>query len=256
LSVREFAAHLGISDRMVSKWEAGGDTIRPRPLNQAALDTSLSMASSDVRNRFTRIAIRQTIDSPHLPDDIGFARNLVRHPVDGKLMTLVEAGPFRPHPDRGPIWLPAYYIDVHAITRAEFELFRTETETQPYDWDVASLLYGADLDDRPGSPDPVVPIRRRKGSGTRRSSRRRDDLGPFTGVSREEAIAYATWASKRLPTVDEWERAHKGVHGVITSGIAEWCFGTRGLVRRGRARDRTGFRCSAPVPDVLALLAI
>ena len=40
MSVREFAAHLGISDRMVSKWEAGGDTIRPRPLNQAALDTS------------------------------------------------------------------------------------------------------------------------------------------------------------------------------------------------------------------------
>ena len=49
MSVREFAAHLGISDRMVSKWEAGGDTIRPRPLNQAALDTSLSMASPDIR---------------------------------------------------------------------------------------------------------------------------------------------------------------------------------------------------------------
>ena len=46
MSVREFAAHLGISDRMVSKWEAGGETIRPRPLNQAALDTSLSMASA------------------------------------------------------------------------------------------------------------------------------------------------------------------------------------------------------------------
>ena len=37
MSVREFAAHLGISDRMVSKWEAGGDSIRPRSLNQAAL---------------------------------------------------------------------------------------------------------------------------------------------------------------------------------------------------------------------------
>jgi transcriptional regulator with XRE-family HTH domain len=256
MSVREFAAHLGISDRMVSKWEAGGDTIRPRPLNQAALDTSLSMANSDVRNRFTRIAIRQTIDSPH-PDDIGFARNLVRHPVDGKLMTLVEAGPFRPHPDRRPIWLPAYYIDVHAITRAEIERFRADTEMQLLDgWDVASLLYGDDLDDLSGWPDPVVPVRRLKGTGLRRSSWRRDDLGPLTGVSREEAMAYATWAYKRLPTVDEWERAHKGVLGVIASGMAEWCSGSRGLVRRGRARDRTGFRCSTPLVDMLSLLAI
>jgi transcriptional regulator with XRE-family HTH domain len=256
MSVREFAAHLGISDRMVSKWEAGGDTIRPRPLNQAALDTSLSMASSDVRNRFTRIAIQQTIDSPHLPDDIGFARNLVQHPVDDKLMTLVEAGPFQPHPDRPPIWLPAYYIDVHAITRAEFERFRKETEVPPENWDVASLLYGDEVDDRPRWTDSVVPVRRRKGSGSRRSSRRRDDLGPFTGVSREEALAYATWASKRLPTVDEWERAHKGAHAVIPSGIGEWCGGMRGVVRRGRSRDRTGFRCSASVADMLVLLAI
>src|SRR5262245_23402082 len=56
MSVREFAAHLGVSDRMVSKWEAGGLTIRPRPVNQAALDTSLARASSEVRARFADLS--------------------------------------------------------------------------------------------------------------------------------------------------------------------------------------------------------
>ncbi|MGH3468647.1 MAG: helix-turn-helix domain-containing protein, partial [Thermocrispum sp.] len=38
MSIREFAAHLGVSDRMVSKWEAAGEHFQPRPMNQAALD--------------------------------------------------------------------------------------------------------------------------------------------------------------------------------------------------------------------------
>ena len=51
-SAREFAAHLGVSDRMVSKWEAAGRGIRPRPVNQQALDTSLRQADPDARERF------------------------------------------------------------------------------------------------------------------------------------------------------------------------------------------------------------
>ena len=49
LSVRAFAENLGVSARMVSKWEAGAT---PRPFNQAALDTALARAGYDVRNRF------------------------------------------------------------------------------------------------------------------------------------------------------------------------------------------------------------
>ena len=253
MSVREFAAHLGISDRMVSKWEAGGDTIRPRPLNQAALDTSLSMASPDIRGRFTRIAIRQSIDSTDPYDDTGFARHLVRHPVDGKLMTLVEAGPFRPQAARRPIWLPAFYIDVAAVTRAEFDRFRAAT-AEPFEdaWDLGAWLDGEP--DHPSDAEPVVPIRRMRNE--RRRSGRKDITAPLTGVSREEAGAYATWAAKWLPTVDEWDRAHQNPHGVISSGVAEWCAGQVGLVRRGRARERTGFRCSTPLAQMLTLLAI
>ena len=52
MSVREFAAHLGVTDRIVSKWEAGGARVRPRPVNQAALDESLRRCSAFERNRF------------------------------------------------------------------------------------------------------------------------------------------------------------------------------------------------------------
>ncbi|GAB3925845.1 hypothetical protein GCM10029976_019680 [Kribbella albertanoniae] len=52
LSIREFAARIGVSERMVSRWEAGGERIRPRPINQEGLDSLLAGASDDVRTRF------------------------------------------------------------------------------------------------------------------------------------------------------------------------------------------------------------
>ncbi|WP_326598231.1 helix-turn-helix domain-containing protein [Streptomyces sp. NBC_01803] len=54
MSIEAFAAHLGVSDRMVSKWEARGASIQPRPVNQAALDTSLAAPSPDAHERFAR----------------------------------------------------------------------------------------------------------------------------------------------------------------------------------------------------------
>src|SRR5689334_9821735 len=52
MSLREFAAHLGVSERMVSKWEAGRENIQPRPVNQAALDTCLNRSDPDTHARF------------------------------------------------------------------------------------------------------------------------------------------------------------------------------------------------------------
>ncbi len=51
MSVREFATHLGVSPRMVSKWEAGGSAIAPRPFNQCSLDICLARASADEHAR-------------------------------------------------------------------------------------------------------------------------------------------------------------------------------------------------------------
>jgi transcriptional regulator with XRE-family HTH domain len=55
LSVREFAARLGVSDRMVSKWEAGRAAVRPRPFTQGLLDTALALADDECRARFQAI---------------------------------------------------------------------------------------------------------------------------------------------------------------------------------------------------------
>jgi transcriptional regulator with XRE-family HTH domain/tetratricopeptide (TPR) repeat protein len=54
LSVRSFAAHLGVDARTVNKWEARGSSITLLPDSQALLDTALGRAPEDVKTRFTQ----------------------------------------------------------------------------------------------------------------------------------------------------------------------------------------------------------
>ncbi|WP_433347811.1 DUF5919 domain-containing protein [Micromonospora sp. CA-111912] len=56
MSIRDFAAHLGVAERTVSKWEAGQEAVCPRPEMQAALDTALGKANEEVRSRFVSTA--------------------------------------------------------------------------------------------------------------------------------------------------------------------------------------------------------
>jgi len=55
MSVRAFAAHLGIAVRTVSKWEAGGVRTTPRPDTQAVLDTVLRLAAAEEQARFHQL---------------------------------------------------------------------------------------------------------------------------------------------------------------------------------------------------------
>ncbi len=57
LSIRAFAAHLGIDARTVNKWEARRGTITLRPDTQTLMDTALERAPEEVKTRFT-----QTVD--------------------------------------------------------------------------------------------------------------------------------------------------------------------------------------------------
>ena len=52
MSVRVFAAHLGVTDRAVSKWEAGNGDRVPGPDSQAILDTVFEQADENARARF------------------------------------------------------------------------------------------------------------------------------------------------------------------------------------------------------------
>jgi DNA-binding transcriptional regulator YiaG len=59
-TLQEFADHLGISVRMVAAWEAGGAGMRPRPVNQAVLDTCLRRADPEARERFCAAMVPRT----------------------------------------------------------------------------------------------------------------------------------------------------------------------------------------------------
>ncbi|MFC7024793.1 helix-turn-helix domain-containing protein [Promicromonospora thailandica] len=52
MTQRLFAEHLGVSDRVVAKWESGGTDYVPRPETQALLDTALARASDEQSGRF------------------------------------------------------------------------------------------------------------------------------------------------------------------------------------------------------------
>jgi hypothetical protein len=176
MSIREFADHLGVSERMVSKWEAAGDEIRPRPFLQDALDTSLGRAGQEVRDRFGRV---------RSGGRRGLRSEALHHPIDGKLMVRVEAGV---HLDAtgARTWVPSYFIDAAPVTTAEYRAF------------VATTGYS-----RPPWPE---------------------DDRPAVGVTWHDAVAYATWAGKVLPTPAEWDKAVRGAHGVRDPGLtAEWC---------------------------------
>lgn len=60
LSVRDFAARLGIGVRTVNKWEARQAGITPLPHMQEVLDTALARASDEAKTRFVNGAQMKT----------------------------------------------------------------------------------------------------------------------------------------------------------------------------------------------------
>jgi len=71
MSLRDFAAYLGISERLVSKWEAGGDGVHPRPVNQQALDVTLARADDGIQQRFRRLATQAEVPLHPVSTDAG-----------------------------------------------------------------------------------------------------------------------------------------------------------------------------------------
>jgi serine/threonine-protein kinase len=108
-------------------------------------------------------------------------------------MTLVGAGPFlfgeKGGSDAKTLTLPAFYIDETEVSNAEYQKFCQATGHP------ASPTAGYNM-----HPDY-----------------------PVTGVSYEDAKAYADWAGKRLPTEEEWEKAARGTdERMFPWGDAPW----------------------------------
>lgn len=186
MSTEEFATRLGVSDRMVSKWEARKDTIQLRQVNQAALDTLLATSAPEVHERFAKLAaslgtilpVRETQPARPQPH-----QRQIRHPGDGKMMAEVEAGTFLSGEKNDPVWLPSFYIDIFPVTNNDCARFVAATGREPpHHWQ------------RGRRPESLLDH-------------------PVVFVTWHDATAYAAWAGKELPTGQQWEKAARGARG-------------------------------------------
>jgi formylglycine-generating enzyme required for sulfatase activity len=196
MSIRRFAIDVGVTDRAVSKWEAGAGDFVPRPGSQDMLDKALARAPKEARARFEAAlgvppgAAAQPRQPPSRGDvprgRDGDGRPLqVTHPADGKEMVLVDAGPFPAGADNAPAWLPAFYIDMHPVTNGDYAGFAAAAgHPVPAHWT------------GPKPPEGLA-------------------AHPVVNVTHRDAEAYAAWAGKRLPSALEWEKAARGPDGNV-----------------------------------------
>ncbi len=114
----------------------------------------------------------------------------IRCAADGAVMALVPVGLAVQGADgtptaspRHPIDVDAFYMDIHEVTVEKFLRFREATKGD--------------------KTPPAVPLNARF------------PLQPAVGVNWRDAMQYAKWTGRELPTESEWEKAARGLSGFL-----------------------------------------
>lgn len=149
------------------------------------------------------------IFQPGCGNPAGGALETVRiSPIDKKEMVLIPAGEFimgtdkidsentqrkigtvkalylDQHPMR-TVYLDAYYIDRYEVTNAEYKVYVDDVKYPDFPWHWVDGVFPEGMGDH-----------------------------PVVNVIWQEALAYALWAGKRLPSEAQWEKAARGPNGL------------------------------------------
>ncbi|MGL5861096.1 MAG: SUMF1/EgtB/PvdO family nonheme iron enzyme, partial [Phycicoccus sp.] len=135
MTTAELGMRLGVSDRIVARWESRGETANIRPVNQASLDTLLSTSDDEAHGRFAGLlADDEEVPPRRLVEaavNLVLTGDYVKHHQDGRWMTGVPEGVYLSGADSHPAWLDEFWIDVHPVTNADYARFVTSAAYDP-----------------------------------------------------------------------------------------------------------------------------
>jgi formylglycine-generating enzyme required for sulfatase activity len=141
--------------------------------------------------RWENVALTPLSKTPESPE----TQEGISKKSDEEGMVLIPAGEFLMGSSKGfqrekpphAVYLDAYHIDKHEVTNAQYQQFMQATGyPAPEYWTQAP----------PGMNDFPIGVE--------------NPDHPVVGVSFDDALKYADWAGKTLPTEAQWEKAARG----------------------------------------------